>query len=672
MVPSPTGPGNIPEPDTVLDEETVVGVAVASPLRQTFEYLVSPTGGPAPRPGARVRVPFGGGTRLGVVTSAARRPSVARHRLKSILNVIDSRPLLPGELLSFLHWASEYFHYPIGEVMVGTLPGPLRRGRGLAPESVRGWRLTCRGAQSALADLGRAPRQTQLVTRLRARPEGLAGSDLARDGGAWRDALRALVEREWVESVAIDPAATAAAEPVQLQGLRARVELNPAQRVAVEEIASARGRFCTFLLDGVTGSGKTEVYVSVIERLLDKDGQVLVLIPEIGLTPQLVERFRARLEVAVAVFHSGLTESERLSAWTAARDGTARVLIGTRSAVFLPFTVLRAVIVDEEHDLSYKQQDGFRYSARDLAVVRGRLNDVPVILGSATPSLESIGNVARGRYRELRLPLRAAGASAPKVEVVDLRRRSFEDGLSHELLVALDGGRERREQALLFVNRRGYAPVVLCHDCGWMGECDRCDAHLVLHREDGRLRCHHCGAAKPVSETCPACRSSDIRTVGVGTQRVAEALAKRLPQIRIARVDRDTMRRRGALEEVLAQVHAGEIDVLIGTQMLAKGHHFPNVTLVGILDADAGLFGADFRSPERMAQLLVQVSGRAGPGRATRSGPHSDPPAKSPASRAARASRLPGVWRSRPGRAARSGPAAIQRQRAVALWLASG
>ena len=393
-----------------------------------------------------------------------------------------------------------------------------------------------------------------------------------------------------------------------------RPVLNAEQARAVEAVEAHLGEFTPFVLDGVTGSGKTEVYLRLIETVVARGRQALVLIPEIGLTPQLLARFHARLTCRVAALHSGLSDGERLSSWTHARNGTADVLVGTRSAVFVPLARPGLFIVDEEHDLSFKQQDGFRYSARDLAVVRARDAGAPVVLGSATPSLEAIDNVRRGRYRRLDLPHRAGGASPPRIDVVDLRSRPFDNGLCDVLVEALEETKARSEQALLFINRRGYAPVLMCHACGWVANCERCDARLVFHREDERLRCHHCAAERPPVVECPECGSTNVRRLGLGTERVAGALERRIKGLHVARMDRDAIRRRGSLEALLDRVHAGEVDAVVGTQMLAKGHHFPNVTLVAILDADAGLFGIDFRATERMAQLLLQVAGRAGRG----------------------------------------------------------
>lgn len=585
-------------------------VAVPSPLRRVFDYLpLDDQGRELPAPGTRVRVPFGSGTRIGVVLEHVDHTQVAPQRLKRISRILDKEPLLGTENLSFLRWASDYFHHPIGEVVVGALPAALRAGKPLPPGGEARWRLTESGKGLPSEHFRRAPRQAAVWERLRGLPGGAARGDLACLGGAWRAALAAMCEKGWIEEFEAPAHAGPAAAPAGPP-----TTPNDEQRHAIETVYGARDRFQSFLLDGVTGSGKTEVYLALIERIVALGRQAMVLIPEIGLTPQIVTRLRERLSVPMAVLHSGLSDGERLQAWAAARDGRAAVVVGTRSAVFAPLARPGLFVVDEEHDSSFKQQEGFRYSARDLAIVRARQCAVPVLLGSATPSLESLHNVANGRHQGLRLSQRAQGALVPAVEVLDLRGQPFEEGISQKLANAIEQCLEEGEQVLLFVNRRGYAPILICHGCGWQADCSRCDAHMVYHRASGRLRCHHCAAERDVPATCPDCGHGDLRALGLGTQRVAAALQERFPEARIDRVDRDSTRRKGALQEVLDAIHSGSTNILVGTQMLAKGHHFPNVTLVGILDADGGLFGVDFRAAERMAQLLVQVAGRAGRG----------------------------------------------------------
>ena len=586
--------------------EPVLQVAVPVPVRHRFDYLPPRPGWTPPvRPGVRVRVPFGRTSAIGVVVGVASTSAVYATRLKRVHDVIDAEPLLDPATLKLLVWASGYFQHPIGEVVAGTLPRLLRLGRTPKAERSMWYAASAAGARAfAGGGVSGAPVQTRLLSLMLANGS-VSEAALAAEHRDWRRPLRALIAKGWVEP---------AGDSIYGVSRSDRPVLNVDQQRAVDALQAHLGEFSPFVLEGVTGSGKTEVYLRAIEEVVASGRQALVLIPEIGLTPQLLARFHARLSCRVEALHSGLSDGERLSAWTHARNGTADVVVGTRSAVFAPLARPGLFIVDEEHDLSFKQQDGFRYSARDLAVVRARDTGVPVVLGSATPSLEALENVRRGRYRRLALPHRAGGASPPRIDVVDLRSRPFDSGLCDVLIDALEQTKARSEQALLFINRRGYAPLLVCHACGWIADCERCDAHLVFHREDGRLRCHHCSAERSPVVECPECGSKDMRRLGLGTERVASALESRIDGLRVARMDRDATRRRGALEALLDRVHAGEVDAVVGTQMLAKGHHFPNVTLVAILDADGGLFGIDFRATERMAQLLLQVAGRAGRG----------------------------------------------------------
>ena len=601
----------------------ILQIAVPVPVRHLFDYLLPhPETTPPVRPGARVRVPFGRTSAVGVVVGTAAASTVDAKRLKRVREVIDTEPLLDPAMLKLLLWASGYFQHPVGEVVVGTLPRLLRLGRAPRAERTMRYAATTAGVQALAGGIGGAPVQSRLLG-LMAAAASVSEAELATAHRDWRRPMRALIAKGWAEPVPDRPrwahrldGPDHPAEPGRPDGPGRpdRPVLNAEQSHAVEAVEARLGEFTPFVLEGVTGSGKTEVYLRLIEKVVARGRQALVLIPEIGLTPQLLARFHARLDCRVAALHSGLSDGERLSSWTHARNGTADVLVGTRSAVFVPLARPGLFIVDEEHDLSFKQQDGFRYSARDLAVVRARDAGTPVVLGSATPSLEAIDNVRRGRYRRLELPHRAGGATPPRIDVVDLRQRPFDNGLCDVLVEALQETKARSEQALLFINRRGYAPRLMCFACGWIADCDRCDAHLVFHREDDRLRCHHCAAERALVNECPGCGSKNVRRLGLGTERVARALERRIEGLRVARMDRDAIRRRGSLEALLDRVHAGEVDAVVGTQMLAKGHHFPNVTLVAILDADAGLFGIDFRATERMAQLLLQVAGRAGRG----------------------------------------------------------
>ncbi len=541
---------------------------------------------------------------MGVLLNVAEVSAIPRQRLRPALDVLDTRPVVAADLMALARWASAYYHYPIGEVLSSVLPVALRKGGAANRRRASAWRLTAAGRAIAPETMQRARRQAGLLAALASYPAGATAAQLREAEAYSAAALGALRDKGWIEPADMS-AAQDRREPV------AGPVLDSAQQAAVAVIHQAQG-FSPLLLQGVTGSGKTEVYLRAIQQSLSQGRQTLVLVPEIGLTPQLVRRFEQRLAVPLAVLHSGMTDRERLDAWLAAADGTARVVIGTRSAVFTPLANPGLFIVDEEHDPSLKQQEGFRYSARDLLIWRARHLAIPIVLGSATPSLESLHNTRQGRYRLLELPERAGGARAPHMQLLDVRAQTMDNQLSRPLISEMGRHLEAGGQVLLFLNRRGYAPTLICHDCGWVAECHRCDAHLVLHQGAGELRCHHCGSQSRVDTRCPGCGSSDLRALGSGTERVELALQQHFPSRRVLRIDRDNIRGKGRLADLLAQARKGDAEILLGTQMLAKGHHFPGVTLVGILDTDQGLFSADFRAGERMAQLIIQVAGRAG------------------------------------------------------------
>jgi primosomal protein N' (replication factor Y) len=529
-------------------------------------------------------------------------------RLRPILKVLDAAPILSRADLELMRWASQYYHHPLGEVIGSALPKRVRDGHTAAVEGVALWRLSSRAADSEFAALRRAPRQQALLSLLTDHPQGLRAAEIEAHIRAWRQPLAKLVAKDLVTETSrpcLEPSTVVAVSPL---------ELNADQQAATVAILATLRHFAPFVLEGVTGSGKTEVYLKVIESVVAAGCQALVLVPEIGLTPQLVARFQARFAAPLAVMHSSLSDGERHCAWHMARTGKAPIIIGTRSAVFTPLGAPGIVIVDEEHDGSFKQQDGFRYHARDLALVRGRLLRVPVVLGSATPSLESLCNVEKGRYRHVRLPKRAGPAQAPTMEIVDVRRRPLEHGLSPHVLAQVGRHLQAGDQVLLFLNRRGYAPAFLCHDCGWSACCRRCDVKLTLHAARHKLCCHHCGAEQSVTRRCPACGSEALLTIGEGTEQVERALEAAFPGVPMVRIDRDTTRRKGELQDKLAHIAGGTHRLLVGTQMLAKGHDFPQVTLVVILNVDQGIYSSDFRAAERTAQLIVQVAGRAGRG----------------------------------------------------------
>ena len=611
-----------------MSESSFYRVAVPAPLYGVFDYL-PPDGGRSrpPEPGVRVLVPFGRGERCGVLLALVDQTDVPRARLKSVVEVLDREPLLSQSDLALLRWAAQYYLHPLGEVISTALPVRLRKGERPVNSYRPGWQLTAEGESQDPAGLTRAPRQAAVLRVLQDASAGVSQEELYERCDECRDVLRRLEQKGWVEACEIEPTVKLTQKgDNQVSSPR----LNEMQLAAVQGVEAGWEQFGVYLLDGVTGSGKTEVYLSLIDQALERGLQVLVLVPEIGLTPQLLRRFRRRLAVPLSLMHSGLSETERETAWHDARQGVGRVILGTRSALFTPVPELGLIIVDEEHDLSFKQQDGFRYSARDIAVIRGQRADCPVVLGSATPSLESMNNALSGRYRHLRLPERAGGARSPDMDLVDVRSVRLEAGVSPTLMRMIGEQLESGNQVLIFLNRRGYAPVVTCHDCGWISVCRRCDARMTLHMGSSLLWCHHCGSQRRLDPKCPECGGDQLRPMGQGTERLEEVLAARFPDAGIARIDRDTTRRKGSLEKVLGEIREGKYSLLIGTQMLAKGHHFPDVTLVAILDVDQGLFGADYRAAERMAQLIVQVAGRAGraekPGRVVIQTRHPDHP----------------------------------------------
>lgn len=583
-------------------------LALPSPLRQHFDYLL-PAKIEEPPVGARVRVPFGRQEQIGICVGISETTDVSEDKLRAATEALDDEPVLPASLFRLCQWAAEYYQHPLGEVFDTALPVLLRQGEPLAAPGELRWRLTRLGELFPTdGPIRRAPKQLEALLKLREHPDGLI-PPLLTSFGIERPTLLALQKKGLAECVTLAP-------PEQErppEGLREpHFALNSEQKAALAAINGKAGQFQPFLLFGITGSGKTEIYLQAIAAVLERGEQALVLVPEISLAPQTVARFRARFQTEIAVLHSGRNERERLDAWRAARSGRAGIVIGTRSAVFTPLARPGLIIVDEEHDLSFKQQDGFRYHARDLAVRRAQLESTPVLLGSATPSLESMANAMQGRYQLLRLTERAAGASTPAFKLIDLRQQKLQDGFSEPLLQAIKATVAKGEQVLVFINRRGYAPVLLCHDCGWQAHCRRCDARPTLHRAPTRLHCHHCGSESAPPLQCPNCGSADLRPVGLGTERVEDFLRKRFPKVPLFRIDRDSTRRKEALTQLYHDIHAAGPALLVGTQMLAKGHHFPKVTLVALLDIDGGLFGADFRAPEHTAQLVMQVAGRAG------------------------------------------------------------
>ncbi|MFN4291028.1 MAG: primosomal protein N' [Permianibacter sp.] len=590
----------------------ILRIAVPVPLRRLFDYL-PPAGIDAAelKRGLRVQVPFGRQTLTGVLWQVVGESSVSADKLTAADAILDRAPLLSDSVLELCEFAAQYYQHPLGDVLTTALPILLRGSSTPKGEQLPAWRLTALGWQTDPETKKRAPRQRALLLALRAQADGLLQAELALEDFS-PAMLRQLEKAGLVEKFLLAPAA----EPVSTRNTtsRATVALNSDQRHAVTAVQAQLGGFAPFLLDGVTGSGKTEVYLALIDAVRARGEQALVLIPEIGLTPQTEARFRARFGDDIAVLHSGLTDKQRWQAWEKARLGQASVVIGTRSALFVSLPKPGLIVVDEEHDLSFKQQEGFRYHARDLAVWRAQRERIPIVLGSATPSLETLRNARANRYRRLQLSNRAGSAVLPRLRCLDIRGAQLDEGLSGGLLMAMQKHLDAGSQVLLFLNRRGFAPTLICHDCGWVADCNRCNAHYTLHQKISRLRCHHCGSERALPKQCPSCKSSKLMPLGAGTERIENALHRHFPEVPVARIDRDTTRGRDQMSKWVEAIKANRYRILVGTQMLAKGHDFPGVTLSALLDVDGALFASDFRAPERFAQLVTQVAGRAGRG----------------------------------------------------------
>ena len=585
----------------------IVRVALAVPLPRFFDYLY-PTD-LTPIVGGRVLVPFGSQKRVGIVVDLPASSDVSKEKLKPIIDVLDADSLFNSTTWDWLAWSANYYRAALGDVLFQALPVKLRNGESAVKNDRTFWRITELGKQALESgELKRAKKQIEALNLL-------LMQDLEKGNNEISSAIwSALKGKDYVEEIIVPTEQKSWQQALgdnPLVNLDNRLTLNKQQALAFSQLLFQEG-FNVWLLEGVTGSGKTEIYLQYIEEVLKKGKQVLVLVPEIGLTPQTVRRFQARFNVEIDVLHSNLNDTQRLNVWERARTGQSAIVIGTRSALFTQFSDLGLIILDEEHDGSFKQQDGWRYHARDLGVVLAQKLNIPILLGSATPSLESVNNVQNGKYHHLVLSKRAGNATALRQFVIDLKHQRIQNGLSEPLLQRMQEHLEKGNQVLLFLNRRGFAPVLLCHECGWIDECHHCEKPYTYHQHQRVLRCHHCGAQKTVPMQCGHCGSTHLVTTGLGTEQLEETLKARFPQYNIARIDRDSTARKGKLEGYLEDIQQGKSQILIGTQMLAKGHHFPNVTLVALVNVDNALFSLDFRAEERLAQLYVQVAGRSG------------------------------------------------------------
>jgi len=588
----------------------IVRLAVPVILNQLFDYLVPETILSAEiKIGLRVLVPFRQKEKVAIIIDITTETEIKTEKLKAVIKVLDKTSLLNSKDRELLHWLCHYYHHPIGYVFCNTLPSLLKKGKEAILKKENFYSLTKDGLLLDARSLNRSPKQQFFIKKLQ-QAKVVHEKTFKSWDKSWRSVKTALLKKQWLK---IEQRFFTDFNPITpLKELE--LKLNNSQQQAVDTLNNALGDFNVFLLEGVTGSGKTEVYMQLITKVLIKNQQVMVLLPEITLTPQLASRFKSRFSVPIVIFHSKLSDKQRLQSWLAMQMGEAYILLGTRSALFTPFKNMGLLILDEEHDSSFKQQDNLRFSTRDVAVMRAKLLNIPILLGSATPSLESLANVEKKRYQLLRLPQRAGDAKAPELIILDIRNKRMQQGLSTVLLQKINQTLNNNEQVLIFLNRRGFAPRLMCYGCGWVARCLYCEANLVIHQQQNQLRCHYCQHQYLLINTCPACQKQPLNPLGLGTERVEQLLNSLYPNKTIIRLDAETTRIKGRLEGYLTQINQGDADIILGTQMLAKGHHFPEVTLAVLLDIDSGLFSLDFRAAEKLAQLIIQVAGRAGRG----------------------------------------------------------
>lgn len=601
--------------------KSILKIALDLPLDRIFDYL---SGGKVVKIGQRVLVPFGRRSQIGVVVGVADTSEFAIEKLKQVTQVFSDELPIDAETLNLVKFSADYYQYPYGQALLSALPARLRQVAPAVSRKQYAYQLTALGRQLEIESLPKKQLVTRRVLAALQASTSLTEAALDEISSSARKVAKQLVVDGWASSLQVQAGVKSLAVGLATASTK-EPELNVEQASAVTQIVQAAASFKAWLLHGITGSGKTEVYIRLMQHVLqNNDAQVLVLVPEINLTPQLEARFRSRLSnFPLVSLHSNLSESERLHHWQLAQSGAAKIVIGTRLSIFTPLPHLKLIIIDEEHDSSYKQQDSMRYHARDVALVRAKRMNIPVVLGSATPALESWHNATAikssanpaqsNKYHLLSLNQRAVSAAQlPHIDCIDTTKVNLQQGLTPQLIAALKLRLARKEQSLLFINRRGYSPVLLCSACHWIAPCMRCSSKLVVHLGQRKLRCHHCGHEQKIPNQCPSCGNADLHPTGHGTQRLEQTLAQLLPSARIARVDRDSTSRKDALVEILDKVHNQEIDILVGTQMLAKGHDFPNLTLVGVVDTDSALHSPDFRASERLFAQLMQVAGRAG------------------------------------------------------------
>lgn len=579
----------------------IAHIALPIALHSLFDYQL-PESLPQAQMGMRVRVPFGNRQLIGIIVSIDQHTTIESDKLKTVDQLIDNEPVFSPSIWQLLIWSAEYYHHPIGEVLFHALPTLLREGKKATFDEVKTWQLTEKGKLFNPTDLTRSAKQRQLLTHLQ--------SNKLDSKNLWSSSVYQSLAKQGLIHQVVKTKIDISTKPISVNP--SPVQLNHEQQVAINTIRQHNQQFATYLLDGITGSGKTEVYLNALADILDQGKQILILVPEIGLTPQTIARFQARFNAPIDILHSGLTEKARLHVWLRSKQGLNTIVVGTRSALFTPFKQLGMIVIDEEHDGSYKQQEGWRYHARDSAIMRAKYDNIPIILGSATPSFETLNNAQTGRYHHLKLTQRAGDAQLATHTIIDIKGLPLSAGLSQPLLDEIKKHLNNNNQVMLFLNRRGFAPLLLCHDCGWIAECPRCDRPYTYHQQQKKLICHHCDMPRSLPIQCPKCGSSHLVAMGFGTEQLETHLKLIFPNIPISRIDRDTVSKKGALAHYLQKIEQGGAHILVGTQIIAKGHHFPDVTLVGIVDVDGALFSSDFRATERFAQIYTQVAGRAG------------------------------------------------------------
>lgn len=583
---------------------SICSFALSLPVYNLFDYELDESIQPVA--GQRFKLPFGQGKKLGILVSCQSGTETRHKNIKAVLQQLDAEPMISSHLMKLASWLAEYYCQPFGEVLFQFLPRLARKAELMTETRVQFWVANAVDEKLLHSIKSKAPRQYDVLKALIQSKNGLNAVQLRQIHDAWHQPVKVLFDKGLISKELRENLPLVDSVP------QASFELTPDQQGVCQQISPHLNKFIVHLIQGVTGSGKTEVYLDLMEQVIEQGKQVIYLVPEIGLTPQLLKRLQSRLGSGVVSSHSAMTELQRYQSWDQFKRGVVRVIIGTRSALFSESSKLGLIIIDEEHDASFRQQDGLRYHARDVAIKRAQMLNIPIVLGSATPSLESLHNCDKPHFRLYRLDQRVGHSKPPAIELLDCSQIPLNTGCSPQLLKAIKKHLSASGQVLLFLNRRGFAPVVMCHECGWQSSCYQCDSRMTLHQSVNKLICHHCGFSVMVPYKCPDCGDKEIRHYGVGTQQLEEFLQGQFPEVEIIRIDRDSVKSSKQFEARMRPVREAKPCILVGTQMLAKGHDYPHITLVGMLDCDQALYSSFYRASERLIQTVLQVSGRAG------------------------------------------------------------